>query len=155
MEHFMVAYYCSERVLCHPQNGGKFKFCLACLTNFRERFLPGQPVGDTEVSAWIAWSDSKFENSSSVRWLIIENIVCTPSGGPILPFMQISSHFEHCKYVFWIRTGFEAWWDPRARGESWRKLGGVFGRQTIFSSLKISEPPLFSVFHNMAPWPLN
>ena len=109
----MVAYYCSERVLCHPQNGGKFKFCLACLTNFRERFLPGQPVGDTEVSAWIAWSDSKFENSSSVRWLIIENIVCTPSGGPILPFMQISSHFEHCKYVFWIRTGFEAWWDPR------------------------------------------
>ena len=43
-------------VLCHPQNGGKFKFCLACLRlnfKFREKFLPGQPgahcVGHTEL----------------------------------------------------------------------------------------------------------
>ena len=47
-------------VLCHPQNGGKFKFCLACLRlnfKFREKFLPGQP----EPTVWVT------QNSNSGR----------------------------------------------------------------------------------------
>ena len=75
--------------------------------------------GHTELSAWLAWSDSKFEKISSVCRKYMKNIVCTPSKGHILPFLQISLHFEHTRYVFWLWTGIEAWWDPRGWGPKW------------------------------------
>ena len=38
----------------------------------------------------------------------MKNFCFTPSGGHILPILQFSLQHEHCRYVTWTKSGFEA-----------------------------------------------
>ena len=55
-------------------------------------------------------SNHKMFNISPMCWVCWLKIVCTLSGGPTLPALKVSLHFEDCRYGFWIWTGFQAWW---------------------------------------------
>ena len=36
-------------------------------------------------------------------------MICTLSGGPTIPALEVSLYSEKCSYVIWIQTGFQAW----------------------------------------------
>ena len=46
---------------------------------------------------------------SPMSWACWLEIVCTLSGGPILDVLQVSSHFDNCKYVIWSESGIWGW----------------------------------------------